>query len=63
MFTPLIKDYAERNVNVKAYPYVVQVLRQMRKLNGGEEVVSELVSLFRSKYSRRSRMMQELDRL
>lgn len=63
MFTPLIKDYAERNVNVKAYPYVVQVLRQMRKLNGGEEVVSELVSLFRSKYARRSRMMQELDRL
>lgn len=63
MFTPLIKDYAERNVNVKAYPYVVQVLRQMRKINGGEEVVSELVSLFRSKYARRSRMMQELDRL
>lgn len=63
MFTPLIKDYAERNVNVKAYPYVVQVLRQMRKLNGGEEVVSELVSLFRPKYARRSRMMQELDRL
>lgn len=63
MFTPLIKDYAERNVNVKAYPYVVQVLRQMRKFNGGEEVVSELVSLFRSKYARRSRMMQELDRL
>lgn len=63
MFTPLIKDYAERNVNVKAYPYVVQVLRQMRKLNGGEEVVSELVSLFRSKYARRFRMMQELDRL
>ena len=63
MFTPLIKDYAERNVNVKAYPYVVQVLRQMRKLNGGEEVVAELVSLFRSKYARRSRMMQELDRL
>ena len=63
MFTPLIKDYAERNVNVKAYPYVVQVLRQMRKLDGGAEVVSGLVSLFRSKYARRSRMMRELDRL
>ena len=63
MFTPLIKDYAERNVNVKAYPYVVQVLRQMRKINGGAEVVSGLVSLFRSKYARRPRMMQELDRL
>ena len=63
MFVPLIKDYAEKNVNVKAYPYVVQVLRQMRRLNGGAEAVSGLVALFRQKYIRRSRMMQELDKL
>lgn len=63
MFVPLIKDYAEKNVNVKAYPYVVQVLRQMRRLNGGAEAVSGLVALFRQKYIRRSRMMRELDKL
>lgn len=63
MFFPLIKDYAEKNVNVKAYPYVVQVLRQMRRLNGGTEAVSGLVALFRQKYIRRSRMMRELDKL
>ena len=63
MFVPLIQDYAEKNVNVKAYPYVVQVLRQMRRLNGGAEVVSGLVALFRQKYIRRSRMMRELDKL
>ena len=63
MFVPLIKDYAEKNVNVKAYPYVVQVLRQMRRLNGGAEAVSGLVALFRQRYIRRSRMMRELDKL
>ena len=63
MFVPLIQDYAEKNVNVKAYPYVVQVLRQMRRLNGGAEAVSGLVALFRQKYIRRSRMMRELDKL
>lgn len=63
MFVPLIQDYAEKNVNVKAYPYVVQVLRQMRRLNGGPEAVSGLIALFRQKYIRRPRMMQELDKL
>lgn len=63
MFVPLIQDYAEKNINVKAYPYVVQVLRQMRRLNGGAEAVSGLVALFRQKYIRRSRMMRELDKL
>ena len=63
MFVPLIKDYAEKNVNVKAYPYVVQVLRQMRRLNGGPEAVSGLIALFRQKYIRRPRMMRELDKL
>lgn len=63
MFVPLIQDYAEKNVNVKAYPCVVQVLRQMRRLNGGPEAVSGLIALFRQKYIRRPRMMQELDKL
>lgn len=63
MFVPLIQDYAEKNVNVKAYPYVVQVLRQMRRLNGGPEAVSGPIALFRQKYIRRPRMMQELDKL
>ncbi len=45
------------------YKKLVQILKTMQKINGGKEVVREIVSDFRIEYKRRPAMMQELDKI
>ena len=60
LFTDDLRTYAEKNLGRNHYEYIARVLRGMRKLNGGKEVVKQLVEEFRVLYKRRPAMMQEL---
>ena len=60
LFTDDLRVYAEKNLGRSHYEYIARVLRGMRKLNGGKDVVKQLVEEFRVLYKRRPAMMQEL---
>lgn len=60
LFTDDLRTYAEKNMGRNHYEYIARVLRGMRKLDGGKEVVKQLVEEFRVLYKRRPAMMQEL---
>lgn len=60
LFTDELRDYAEKNLGRSHYEYIARVLRAMWKLNGGKDVVKQLVEEFRVLYKRRPAMMQEL---
>ena len=60
LFTDDLRVYAEKNLGRSHYEYIARVLRGMRKLNGGKDVVKQLVDEFRVLYKRRPAMMQEL---
>jgi tetratricopeptide (TPR) repeat protein len=55
-----IMDYAEKNMGREHYRYVADVLKTMKKYPGGDEVVNTLLTHFKSVYSRRHAMMEEL---
>jgi tetratricopeptide (TPR) repeat protein len=58
-----IIDYAAKNVGRNHYQYVVDVLKTMEKYPGGAETVNSLLAHFKSVYSKRRAMMEELGRL
>jgi hypothetical protein len=55
-----ITDYAAENVGRDHYKYVADVLKAMKKYPGGAEIVSSLLAHFKSVYSNRRAMMDEL---
>jgi uncharacterized protein YqeY len=55
-----LTDYAAKNMGRDHYKYVADVLRVMRSYPGGAEIVDALLSHFRSVYSNRRAMMEEL---
>jgi len=57
-----ITDYAAKNMGREHYKYVADVLKTMKKYPGGVETVNGLLSHFKSVYSNRRAMMEELDK-
>jgi len=57
-----IIDYASRNMGRDHYRYVSDVLKTMQKYPGGTEMVETLLAHFRTVYSNRRAMMEELGR-
>ena len=55
-----ITDYAAKNMGKDHYKYVSNVLKTMKKYPGGTEVVHTLLTHFKSVYSKRRAMMEEL---
>jgi hypothetical protein len=55
-----IIDYADKNMGRDHYKYVADVLKTMKGYPGGTETVSSLLAHFKSIYSRRKAMMEEL---
>ncbi len=47
----------------RMYQQLVEILRKMKKISGGEQVVQDIVSEWRRNYKRRRAMMEELDKL
>ena len=52
--------YVANNLGRNHYSYMARILRMMQKLDGGKEVVQQLVGKFREQYKRRRAMMEEL---
>lgn len=52
--------YVANNLGRNHYSYMARILRMMQKLDGGKEVVRQLVEKFREQYKRRRAMMEEL---
>jgi hypothetical protein len=55
-----ITDYAAQNMGRDHYKYVAGVLKAMKEYPGGTETVNSLLTRFRSVYSNRRAMMEEL---
>jgi uncharacterized Zn finger protein len=55
-----IIDYAAKNMGRDHYKYVAGVLKTMEKYPGGNETVNSLLIQFKSAYSKRRAMMEEL---
>ena len=55
-----ITDYAAKNMGRDHYKYVANVLKTMKKYPGGSEIVLALLVHFKSVYSNRHAMMEEL---
>lgn len=47
----------------RVYQQLVDILRKMKKISGGEQVVEEIVSEWRRNYKSRRAMMEEMDKL
>jgi len=57
-----ITDYAAKNMGRDHYKYVSDVLKTMKTYPGGNETANALLSHFKSVYSNRRAMMEELGR-
>jgi len=57
-----ITDYAAKNMGRDHYKYVSDILKTMKTYPGGNEIVSTLLAHFKSVYSNRRAMMEELGR-
>ena len=57
-----ITDYAAKNMGRDHYKYISDILKKMKKYRGGAEMVDALLTYFRSVYSNRRAMMEELGR-
>ncbi|MDR2622725.1 MAG: SWIM zinc finger family protein [Dysgonamonadaceae bacterium] len=55
-----ITEYAAKNMGRDHYKYVADVLKTMKKYPGGTETVNSLLTHFKSVYSNRRAMMEEL---
>lgn len=62
MYTSLLNDYAEQNTGRNHYEKIAKALVCMQKLNGGKEVVKEIVEEFRVQYKWRRAMIDILER-
>lgn len=60
IFEQTLKKYAETNANPKAYSKVASCIKLMRRLKDGDDASGRLLEYFRSRYSRRPRMIEEL---
>ena len=54
------EDYATKNMGRDYYKYVSDVLKTMEKYPGGTEIANSLLVYFKSVYSNRRAMMEEL---
>jgi tetratricopeptide (TPR) repeat protein len=55
-----ITDYAAKNMGREHYKYIADVLKAMKNYPGGTEIVNSLLVHFKSIYSNRRAMMEEL---
>jgi hypothetical protein len=55
-----IIDYAAKNMGRDHYKYIADILKNMKKYPGGAEAVNSLLAHFKSIYSNRRAMMDEL---
>ncbi|WP_106829499.1 hypothetical protein [Parabacteroides pacaensis] len=58
-----ITDYAAKNMGRDHYQYVADVLKKMKTYSGGEKIVNTLLIHFKSIYSKRRAMMEELSKV
>ncbi|MDR1556231.1 MAG: SWIM zinc finger family protein [Tannerellaceae bacterium] len=56
-----IIDYADKNMGRDHYKYVADILKVMKDYPGGSEIADTLLAHFKSVYSRRRAMMEELE--
>lgn len=59
-YSSQITNYAAKNMGRDHYRYVADVLKIMKKYPGGNEMVDTLLAHFKSAYSNRRAMMEEL---
>lgn len=53
-------DYAEKNMGRNHYSFVAKTLNKIKTFPGGQEITRKLLTHFRTVYTRRPAMMQEL---
>jgi len=63
LFKKVIVPYAENNIGRSHYEHILSLLRKMLNIEGGKEVVLDLVAGFRLRYKNRRAMMETLQRL
>jgi hypothetical protein len=63
MFRKAMDQYAQDNTGRNYYEYIASLLKQMRKIENGDNVVAEMISQYRIAYRNRRAMMEILNRL
>jgi hypothetical protein len=63
MFRNAVDFYAEKNVGEKYYDYVCKLLKLMRKIDGGNVIVSQMIDNYKITYKRRPKMMELLNKV
>jgi hypothetical protein len=60
-FHKVVNEYAEQNLGRKHYEYVKELLQKMLRIKGGNTMVAEMVSQFKTKYKNRRAMIDILN--
>ncbi|MDR2053677.1 MAG: SWIM zinc finger family protein [Treponema sp.] len=62
LFRKALDSYAEQNTGRNCYEHIVEVLKKMKKIPGGDTVVDDMKNQYRLKYKNRKAMMEILYR-
>lgn len=63
LYEPFLIDMAIITSNRETYKYMVDLLRELKSINGGEEITERISKLWKEKYFKRTAMMDELNKL
>ena len=63
LFWRAIDQYAESNTGRNHYEYINRLLKKIMKLNGGKELVTTMVTQYKTKYKNRRAMIETLGKL
>ncbi len=62
VYSQLLKQEAQMNVNIKSYSRIAAAMSCMCRLHGGEQAAHQLAVFFRREYHRRPKMMESISK-
>jgi hypothetical protein len=63
LFKKLLNLYVDKNMGRDHYEYARDILETMRKINGGQDIVKQMIENYRTLYKNRRAMMEILNKL
>lgn len=63
IYREIVEKQAESTGSRQHYRQIVEDLRIMKSINGGDEVVDEIIKKWKVQYKNRSAMLDELNRV
>ncbi|MDR2978926.1 MAG: hypothetical protein LBV02_00560 [Bacteroidales bacterium] len=63
LFRKSLDFYVEKNTGRNYYEYAVKIMRKIQKIEGGQEVVNQMIANYRTLYKNRRAMMEVLGKM